>query len=91
MNLFARPAGGLISDRIGRKLTMSLVMVGIMAGYGATELHGQSAAVGGSHDNRALLILRSGGMRRSLRDHPADQTPLDRPDCGHERRLRQCW
>lgn len=33
MNLIARPAGGLISDRIGRKRTMSIVMVGISCGY----------------------------------------------------------
>ena len=40
MNLFARPAGGLISDRIGRKRTMSLVMIGITAGYGAMSFMG---------------------------------------------------
>ena len=40
MNLFARPAGGLISDRMGRKLTMSLVMIGITAGYGAMSFMG---------------------------------------------------
>ena len=33
MNLFARPAGGLISDRFGRKRTMTIVMVGITCGY----------------------------------------------------------
>lgn len=41
MNLFARPAGGLISDRIGRKRTMSLVMIGIAAGYFAMSFMGQ--------------------------------------------------
>lgn len=41
MNLFARPAGGLISDRIGRKRTMSLVMVGIAAGYFAMSFMGE--------------------------------------------------
>lgn len=40
MNLFARPAGGLISDRMGRKRTMSLVMIGITAGYGAMSFMG---------------------------------------------------
>jgi NNP family nitrate/nitrite transporter-like MFS transporter len=40
MNLFARPAGGLISDRIGRKRTLSLVMIGIMVGYGAMSFMG---------------------------------------------------
>ncbi len=40
MNLFARPAGGLISDRIGRKRTMSLVMVGIALGYFAMSFMG---------------------------------------------------
>ncbi len=33
MNLFARPAGGLISDRFGRKRTMTIVMIGITFGY----------------------------------------------------------
>lgn len=41
MNLIARPAGGLISDRIGRKRTMSIVMVGITCGYFGMSFMGQ--------------------------------------------------
>lgn len=41
MNLFARPAGGLISDRIGRKRTMNLVMLGIAVGYFAMSFMGE--------------------------------------------------
>ena len=41
MNLIARPAGGLISDRIGRKRTMSLVMMGTAIGYFAMSFMGE--------------------------------------------------
>lgn len=41
MNLIARPAGGLISDRFGRKRTMSIVMVGITCGYFGMSFMGQ--------------------------------------------------
>lgn len=33
MNLVARPGGGLISDRFGRKKTMLVLLVGLIAGY----------------------------------------------------------
>ncbi len=33
MNLLARPAGGLISDRFGRRKSMLIFMVGLAAGY----------------------------------------------------------
>lgn len=33
MNLIARPAGGWLSDRFGRKLSLTIVMFGTMAGF----------------------------------------------------------
>jgi NNP family nitrate/nitrite transporter-like MFS transporter len=33
MNLVARPSGGLLSDRFGRKKTMMILLVGLMTGY----------------------------------------------------------
>jgi len=33
MNLVARPSGGLISDRFGRRKTMMILLVGLTAGY----------------------------------------------------------
>jgi NNP family nitrate/nitrite transporter-like MFS transporter len=33
MNLVARPGGGLVSDRFGRKRTLSILLVGLMLGY----------------------------------------------------------
>jgi NNP family nitrate/nitrite transporter-like MFS transporter len=33
MNLVARPSGGLISDRFGRKKTMIMLLIGLTAGY----------------------------------------------------------
>ena len=33
MNLAARPAGGFLSDRLGRKKTLLVLMVGLMIGY----------------------------------------------------------
>jgi NNP family nitrate/nitrite transporter-like MFS transporter len=33
MNLVARPAGGLISDKFGRKRTLAVLLVGLAAGY----------------------------------------------------------
>ncbi|MGR8979447.1 MAG: NarK family nitrate/nitrite MFS transporter [Gammaproteobacteria bacterium] len=33
MNLFARPGGGWFSDRFGRKMSLTLVIVGIMTGF----------------------------------------------------------
>jgi NNP family nitrate/nitrite transporter-like MFS transporter len=33
MNLVARPAGGLISDKFGRKLTLTVLLIGLAAGY----------------------------------------------------------
>jgi len=33
LNLVARPAGGLVSDRFGRKLTMTVLFVGIVTGF----------------------------------------------------------
>ncbi len=34
MNLFARPGGGLISDKFGRKKTVLILMLGLAVGYG---------------------------------------------------------
>jgi NNP family nitrate/nitrite transporter-like MFS transporter len=33
MNLVARPAGGLISDKFGRKRTLTVLLIGLAAGY----------------------------------------------------------
>ena len=33
MNLVARPSGGLLSDRFGRRKTMMILLVGLIAGY----------------------------------------------------------
>lgn len=33
MNLVSRPVGGLVSDRFGRRRTLSILLVGLMAGY----------------------------------------------------------
>ena len=33
MNLVARPSGGLLSDRFGRRKTMMILLVGLTAGY----------------------------------------------------------
>ncbi len=38
MNLIARPAGGWLSDRIGRRRTLVLAMIGTALGYGAMAL-----------------------------------------------------
>ena len=34
MNLVARPTGGLVSDRFGRKMTLMILITGLMIGYG---------------------------------------------------------
>ena len=42
MNLAARPAGGFLSDRLGRKKTLLVLMIGLMIGYcmlGAINSH----------------------------------------------------
>jgi NNP family nitrate/nitrite transporter-like MFS transporter len=33
MNLVARPSGGLISDRFGRKKTLLILLAGLAVGY----------------------------------------------------------
>ncbi len=33
MNLVSRPVGGLVSDRFGRRRTLSILLLGLMAGY----------------------------------------------------------
>jgi NNP family nitrate/nitrite transporter-like MFS transporter len=33
MNLIARPAGGWISDKFGRKLSLSIFIIGLSIGY----------------------------------------------------------
>ncbi|MBZ2187782.1 NarK family nitrate/nitrite MFS transporter [Alcanivorax sp. JB21] len=42
MNLVARPGGGWLSDRFGRKRSLSILLCGLMLGYGLMSLIGSS-------------------------------------------------
>ena len=92
INLFARPAGGWISDRIGRKVTLSIVTAGIASSF---LLLGQvtvdwslwlvvcATILGG--------IFSKAGFRSSLCHRSLDQTQNDGTDCWYGGRLWQCW
>lgn len=48
LNLIMRPAGGLISDRFGRKLSLVVILVGVVIGYFLMSLIGPNMSVLGA-------------------------------------------
>ncbi len=91
MNLVARPGGGWVSDKFGRKKSLAILLCGLMVGYGLmSQISGTWPIALAVIATMCCSFFVQAGRRRGLRHGAANQASPHRPNCRHGRRLWQC-